>query len=141
MAGAPITVEDPISAVQEWFAKLSLYCTTVDYDSAREIFSAEVASFGTLADVVTGLDRLQQEQWEQIWPRTSGFRVLTDTVHAGGDANVAWGMATWTSTGYDERGEAFERPGRATIVLTRSDGRWVAVHTHFSLYRGVSQVS
>ncbi|MGH2734991.1 MAG: YybH family protein [Actinomycetota bacterium] len=134
-----ITVEDPTAAVREWFEKLALYCSTVDYESARAIFSPEVASFGTQADAVAGLERLQAEQWEQIWPRTSGFRVLMETVRAGGDANVAWGMATWSSLGYDERGNSFERPGRATVVLTRSTDRWTAVHTHFSLFRGVDQ--
>jgi ketosteroid isomerase-like protein len=136
---AAIVVDDPHSAVREWFEKLTLYCSTVDYESAREIFAQEVASFGTQADAVTGLDRLQREQWQEIWPRTAGFRVLMDTVRAGGDDKLAWGMATWTSTGFDADGREFERPGRATVVLTRSAGRWRAVHTHFSLYRGVSQ--
>jgi ketosteroid isomerase-like protein len=109
----------------------------VDFDSAREIFSDDVSSFGTQADDVTGLDRLQKEQWEQVWPKTSGFQVLMETIRLGGDAETAWGMAIWTSIGYDERGDAFERPGRATVVLTRTQGRWLAVHTHFSLFREV----
>jgi ketosteroid isomerase-like protein len=138
-AEAAIVVEEPIAAIREWFEKLTRYCSTVDYESAREIFSEEVSSFGTQADAVTGLDRLQREQWQEIWPRTSDFRVLMDTVHAGGDDQVAWGMATWSSTGFDANGEGFERPGRATVVLMRSEDRWEAVHTHFSLYRGVSQ--
>jgi ketosteroid isomerase-like protein len=141
VAQAIILTEDPVSAVREWFEKLSTYCSTVDYLSAREIFSESVSSFGTQADAVTGLDRLQREQWEEIWPRTSGFKVLMDTVRAGGDERIAWGMATWTSTGFDEQGGEFERPGRATVVLARTGDRWLAVHTHFSLYRGVNQAT
>lgn len=136
-----ITSEDPVSAITEWFGKLSRYCSTVDYKSAREIFAEDVSSFGTRADAVTGLDRLQKEQWEQVWPQTSGFRVLMDTVRGGGNAEIAWGMAIWTSTGYDRQGGEFERPGRATVVLTRTRGGWRAVHTHFSLFREVRQQS
>jgi ketosteroid isomerase-like protein len=136
-----ILVEDPTAAVREWFEKLTLYCSSVDYESARQIFSKEVASFGTQADAVEGLDLLQRQQWQEIWPRTSGFRILMETVRAGGDEKFAWGMATWTSTGFDKEGREFQRPGRATVVLGRSEGRWRAVHTHFSLYRGVSQAT
>jgi ketosteroid isomerase-like protein len=138
---AVIEVAEPAAAVHEWFEKLSLYCSTVDYESAREIFSTEVASFGTQADSVVGLDRLQREQWEAIWPKTSGFRVLMETVRADGNETLAWGMATWISIGFDESGNEFERPGRATVVLRRTGDRWMAVHTHFSLFRGISQAT
>ena len=137
MSGASdtaVTVEDPRDAVAEWFEKMSLYCSSVDYDSARPLFDPDVAAFGTYADEITGLERLQREQWEQVWPRTSGFRVLMDSVRAAGDARFAWGLATWTSTGYTDDGRAFDRPGRVTVVLRRADGRWRAVHTHFSQY-------
>jgi ketosteroid isomerase-like protein len=134
-----ITVDDPVAAVHEWFEKLSLYCSTVDYASARAIFADDVSSFGTKADAVTGLDRLQREQWEEIWPRTSDFRVLMDTIRAGGEGNVAWGMAAWMSAGYDRSGGQFTRRGRATVVVARREGRWVSVHTHFSLSRGIPQ--
>jgi ketosteroid isomerase-like protein len=139
VAQPQIGVENPAAAVREWFEKLTLYCSRVDYESARQIFSENVASFGTQADAVEGLDLLQRQQWQEIWPRTSGFRVLLETVKAGGDEQFAWGMATWTSTGFDKDGREFERPGRATVVLRRVEGRWLAVHTHFSLYRGVNQ--
>lgn len=138
---ATIVAGDPATAVQEWFEKMSSFCSSVDYGSAREIFDDDVASFGTQADAVTGLDRLQREQWEQVWPRTSGFKVLMDSVQGGGSGEIAWGMAVWTSTGYDEAGREFERPGRATVVLRRMDGRWKAIHTHFSLFRSTSRES
>ena len=137
--GPPITVNDPVAAVKEWFQLLTVFCSSVDYDSAREIFSDDVASFGTYADAVRGLDRLQKEQWEQVWPRTSGFHVLMDSVQAGGGVNAAWGMATWESTGYDENRAEFLRRGRATVVLAQANDRWAAVHTHFSLFPDVTR--
>jgi hypothetical protein len=30
-------------------------------------------------------------------------------------------------------GSTFRRPGRATIAFAQRDGRWLAVHTHFTL--------
>jgi ketosteroid isomerase-like protein len=135
MTETSISVPDPGAAVREWFEKLSVFCSSLDYESARRIFADDVSSFGTHANAVTGLERLQKEQWEQIWPRTSNFRVHMDTVHAGGEGDLGWGMAIWTSLGYTDQSQTFERRGRATVVIARRDGRWVAVHTHFSLFR------
>jgi ketosteroid isomerase-like protein len=131
-----ITVINPKAAVTEWFQRLSRYCASVDYTSARPIFADEVVSFGTKADIVSGLDYLQQNQWEGIWPNIQDFQINLASIHAGGDSNVAWGVATWTSTGFHEDGTSFHRPGRATIVLERRNGQWVSVHTHFSLNPG-----
>lgn len=134
MPAAEITPDDPRRAVEEWFQLLTTYCSSVDYASARHIFADDVASFGTFADAVRGLDLLQARQWEQVWPKTKGFHVLMDTVHGGGGVDTAWGMGTWESIGFKAGGEEFLRRGRATVVLRRSNGRWAAVHTHFSLF-------
>jgi ketosteroid isomerase-like protein len=95
-----------------------------------------VVSFGTRADIVSGLDYLQQNQWEGIWPNIQDFKINLDSIHAGGDERIAWGVATWTSTGFHEDGTSFPRPGRATTILERRNGKWVSVHTHFSLNPG-----
>lgn len=137
MPEVPITSDDPRTAVGEWFARLSRYCANVDYDAARAIFAADVVSFGTKAEVVTGLDRLVAEQWRGIWPNISDFRIDPASVHGGGVGNLAWGVASWASTGYDAEGRPFHRPGRATIVLERrAGGAWLCVHSHFSLNPG-----
>jgi ketosteroid isomerase-like protein len=133
---APITVSDPITAVKEWFARLSQYCAAVDYASARVLFAEDVVSFGTRATIVAGLDPLQANQWQGIWPNIRDFQIELDTIHAGGDAHFAWGIATWSSTGFDEAGTPFDRPGRATVILHRRDGVWRSIHTHFSLAPG-----
>jgi hypothetical protein len=43
------------------------------------------------------------------------------------------------STGYTDEGRAFDRPGRATVVLGRQavGAEWVAQHTHVSLFPGI----
>ncbi len=137
-----ITAQGPLGAVREWFAVLSDCCSRVDYASAHGIFAPDVASFGTWADIVTGLDLLQKDQWEGIWPNISNFAINLASVRGGGDENLAWGIALWSSTGFHESGAAFNRPGRATVILERrtvpaSQRRiWLAVHTHFSLNPG-----
>ena len=132
----PVTISDPGAAVRQWFALLGRYCAAVDYESTHAIFAPDVVSFGTKAKIVSGLEPLQSNQWEGIWPNIRDFQIEMDTIHAGGDANQAWGIATWTSTGFDEAGNSFHRPGRATVILERRDGMWLAVHTHFSLAPG-----
>jgi ketosteroid isomerase-like protein len=134
-----ITTTDPLEAVRQWFALLSRYCAAVDFDSAEAIFADEVVSFGTKAAIVSGRELLRRNQWEGIWPNIDGFSIDVAHVEGGGDEHIAWGVATWTSTGFDEQHQPFDRPGRGTVILERRDGRWLAVHTHFSLAPGTPQ--
>lgn len=131
-----ITSPDPVAAVREWFARFAAACAGVDYATGRALVAPDVLSFGTRAEVVCGLDLLEANQWRGVWPNISDFTIDLSTVHAAGEGSTAWGVATWTSTGYDEAGKRFQRPGRATVALERRDGRWLAVHTHFSLSPG-----
>ncbi len=133
---ALITTPDPRAAVREWFERLGKCCAAVDYASARAIFAPDVVSFGTKADIVSGPDLLQKDQWEGIWPNIRDFEIDLGSIHSGGDERHAWGVATWTSTGFHEDGKPFFRPGRATVTLERRDGAWLATHTHFSLNPG-----
>ncbi len=132
-----VTRSDANGAVVEWFEKLGRYCASIDYESARAIFAEDVLSFGTRADIVSGLAPLQLNQWEGIWPNIQDFKINLETIHSGGDQHHAWGLATWTSTGFLEDGSSFERPGRVTVILERRQDRWLSVHTHFSLNPGI----
>ena len=135
----PITTADPAEAVRQWFDLLGGYCAAVDYEGGETIFADDVLSFGTKAPIVGGLAFVRQNQWEGIWPNIRDFRIEMENVRAGGDEGWAWGITTWTSTGFDSAGRPYDRPGRATIILERRDGRWLAVHTHFSLAPGSPQ--
>jgi len=140
-----VTVESPESAVREWFDALGTCCAAEDYERARGLIAEDVRSFGTKAEIVTGREKLEANQWRGIWPNIEDFRFDLESVVAegatDGDAGGgrAWGAAVWRSTGFDEDGDPFDRPGRATIVLECREGVWVAVHTHFSLYPGTPQ--
>mgnify|MGYP003671173893 FL=1 len=131
-----ITVDDPKEAARQWFELLGRFCAAVDYDAGETIFADDVVAFGTRTDVVQGLAPLRRNQWEGIWGNIADFRINMDSIHAGGAADQAWGVATWTSTGFHENGETFDRPGRCTVILEQRDGHWLAVHTHFSLFPG-----
>ena len=132
----PITDPDPAIAVRQWFTLLGELCALVDYDTAEGIFADDVVSFGTRADIVSGLENLRRNQWEGIWGNIADFKIDAGSIQGFGDQKVAWGVATWTSTGFDEGHKPFERPGRATVTLARRVEGWLATHTHFSLYPG-----
>jgi nitrite reductase/ring-hydroxylating ferredoxin subunit/ketosteroid isomerase-like protein len=115
----------------------------VDIAEARKRFSDDVSAFGTHTDVVIGRDRLEAEQWSAVWPAIEDFRFLTEdmSVELSPDRLQAVAVVGWSSTGINEDGTRFPRPGRATVVLRRDDvdSPWLGVHTHFSLARGVPQ--
>ena len=100
-------------------------------------------AFGTHNDVIPGLDQWVATQWDNVWPRTSDFRFVLDqtSVLASPDGMTATVIAPWTSTGYHPDGTPFPRPGRATMVFARTGDRWLCVHSHMSLNRGVPQTS
>lgn len=135
----PVTVDDGREAVRAWFERLQAAVRSVDFEAGRAIVADDVVSFGTKAGTVTGFEHLRANQWAGIWPATEGFTVDLDSLHAGHDGDLAWGVVTWTSTGFDADGAPFDRPGRATVLLSRRDGAWLAIHTHFSLFPGIPQ--
>lgn len=137
MEESAITAEDPAAAVEAWYEALAGCVNEEAFDVALGLVAPQVVSFGTKAEVVEGREALRSRQWEGIWPYIREFRFVD--VRGFGAGDVAWGVGGWSSTGFDEAGEPFERPGRATVVLERKDGRWWAVHTHFSLAPGIPQ--
>jgi ketosteroid isomerase-like protein len=131
--------EELADELRGWFRALQRCVNRVDYDAAaRELFAPDVIGFGTKAHLVVGLDGLRAEQWRQVWPTIRDFRFELEGLRCGAapsgrDAELAWAVTTWSSTGFDDRGRPFERPGRATVLFRRQGERWLALHTHFSL--------
>jgi ketosteroid isomerase-like protein len=105
----------------------------VDYEHARPLFAEDVIAFGTFAAVVEGRDRLEREQWRNVWPAISDFTFRLDELHCLGTDDALCVVVPWDSTGRNADGESFSRPGRATLLLVLRDHRWVAAHSHFSL--------
>lgn len=126
-----------------WLETFSSYVRAVDYASARPLFHPNILAFGTHQDVLPSLEAWVNTQWDNVWPKTDDFRFDLAATHvlASGDDMMAVVIAPWTSTGFDPDGKPFERPGRATIVFSKVNGRWLGVHSHLSLNRGVPQAS
>jgi len=123
-------------AIREWFQALERSVRQVDYQAMRQHFAQDVLSFGTRADVVSGLDALVANQWSGIWSKIRDFTIRFEQLHWGASGDLAWGIAPWNSTGFHPDGTSFPRPGRATVIFERHNGKWLAVHTHFSLSPG-----
>ena len=129
------------TAIEGWFRSLEQAVRAVDYASGRELFAPDVIAFGTRAQVVSGLDNLQANQWSGVWPTIRDFTYDLQQLRWGWSGAAGWAVVTWTSTGFRESGEPFPRPGRATVLFALRDGRLLATHTHFSLAPGTPQRS
>jgi ketosteroid isomerase-like protein len=137
------TEHDPADrhSVAEWISGWGREVATADIAAGRRRFATDLSAFGTHADVVHGRDAVEERQWAQIWPAIEDFAFDVDDldVIVSPDRRQAVAVVTWSSTGIGADGTRFDRPGRATVVLTRPDVGvpWRGVHTHFSLARGV----
>jgi ketosteroid isomerase-like protein len=105
----------------------------VDYERAHALFAEDVVAFGTFATVVVGRDRLEREQWRNVWPTIQDFTFRLAELHCRGTAEGVCVIVPWDSVGRAPDGQAFSRPGRATLLLAPRGDRWVATHSHFSL--------
>jgi ketosteroid isomerase-like protein len=85
------------------------------------------------ASAVVGLDSLVDQQWSHIWNCTHGFAFQFEELHSHIQGDLAWAALPWQSHGIAQDGSQFLRTGRATYILQRRDGPWLAVHSHHSL--------
>ena len=116
----------------EWLNAFAGACRGKDFATGRRLFAPDAVAFGTYATAVHGLDNIEREQWRQIWPRIEGFRIEGAPTVVAADGS-AWVAAIWASEATAPGGGTFTRRGRATFVLARREGRWLAVHSHVSL--------
>jgi ketosteroid isomerase-like protein len=133
------------AAMRTWFETWAALVRARDFVSARALFHDDVVGFGTRMHVVRGLDRLESQQWRHVWPAIEDFRFVLDELHcaASDDDRLAWAVVPWVSTGFQQDGAPFDRPGRATVIFMRAanDEPWRAIHTHISLAPGTPQRS
>jgi ketosteroid isomerase-like protein len=130
-------------AVLDWATRFAACVRSVDYRAAYPFWHPDVLAFGTREAILQGLAPFRDRQWEGVWPRTADFTFATASarVLASPDGGLAVLIAPFTSTGFTPEGQAFPRPGRATVVLMHGPDAWLAVHSHMSLERGVPQDS
>ena len=132
------------AAIKDWLARFAACVREVDYAAAYPFWHDAIVIFGTYQELVKSRQTWTETQWDNVWPRTSDFAfdLANNVVQASPDGQMAVAITPWMSTGYHKDGASFPRPGRATIVLAKQpDGRWVGVHSHMSLGKGVPQDS
>ncbi|TCZ61277.1 YybH family protein [Roseicella aquatilis] len=146
MTNLPLPEADAATtaAIKAWLADFAGRVREVDYAGAYGFWHDGIVIFGTYQELVRSRQAWTDTQWDNVWPRTADFAfdLGTTLVLASPDGAMAVAVAPWTSTGFHPDGTPFPRPGRATIVLARQpDGRWLGVHSHMSLGKGVPQDS
>lgn len=119
--------------IRSWLEAFSAAVRAVDYERGRAMFAPDVVGFGTFATMLVGLDNLVAGQWRHIWGVTRDFAFRLDVLRGGVAGDHAWAAVPWDSRGQNPDGSWYDRPGRATFVFERRDGRWLAVHSHLSL--------
>ncbi len=133
--------DDDLARIAAWFERLAECVRDIDFAGARPLFAEDMIAFGTFSDFIIERDAVEAAQWRNVWPFIAGFRWRPGSIRGivSPDRLAATGMAVWDSSGFDQDGKEFERPGRATVALARRriGEDWVAQHTHFSLFRGV----
>lgn len=115
-----------------WLERFSAAVRAVDLTAGQALFAPEVIAFGTVGAMLVGREQLVNDQWRKVWSVTTGFRFDLDRAHCGVAGNLAWAAAPWSSRGLRD-GQPFDRRGRASYVLRREGGDWLAIHSHHSL--------
>lgn len=146
MANLPIPEADAATRAEiiDWLERFAACVRDVDFRSAYPFWHDEIVIFGTYQELVRSRQAWTDTQWSNVWPRTKDFAIdaANTLVLASADGGTAVAVVPWTSTGFHPDGTEFPRPGRATIMLQKQpDGRWLGVHSHMSLGRGVPQDS
>jgi ketosteroid isomerase-like protein len=135
----PVDVEDRRS-IAEWFSNWGKRVANVDFASVREMFVEDAVAFGSKVEMVTTRAALEVEQRRAVWPTIQSYRYDLSTLEVivSPDRLMAVGVAIFRSTGFHEDGSRFDRPGRVTASLMRTDigAPWLATHSHVSLKPG-----
>jgi ketosteroid isomerase-like protein len=122
-----------VDRARHWLLEMQASVRAIDYARARPLFAEDVVAFGTFASVVSGREPLEREQWRNIWPTIRDFTFQLDQLHCLGSEEALCVVVPWDSVGRRADGQAFDRPGRATLLLSLRGERLVATHSHFSV--------
>lgn len=121
------------------------HTNTRDFAAARELFEhvhADVLVFGLHHDIEHGREALAAHL-EDLWAKEH-FEKFDDEdaqVLMSADGTMAVVVSTFSTTGYHQDGEEFDRDGRTTSVHSKTSEGWRLVHIHSSLNAGVPHVS
>jgi ketosteroid isomerase-like protein len=120
----------------EWLKEWERLINDVDFESARSLFADSVVSFGTVAEVLYGLDQLEAMQWRKIWPTIRDFKFEEPKILVF-KPGLATLVVLWHSRGKTKDGGWYRRKGRATLVLKKAKGSLRCIHSHLSMEPGI----
>ena len=121
-----------------WLKKWERLINATDFAGARPLFSEQVVSFGTFAEILNGLDELESEQWRVIWPTIADFTFQEPKIFCFDDASgIAGIIALWRSKCRRKDGGWYLRKGRATLILKQERGELRCIHSHLSMEPGI----
>jgi ketosteroid isomerase-like protein len=122
----------------EWLRQWESMINAADFAGARQLFSPDVISFGTLTGSMAGLQDLETRQWRKVWPAIKDFRFDDPIVLLCGEpASPAIIVSLWHSKGKTSGGGWYDRKGRATLVLRPENNLLVCCHSHLSMEPGI----
>jgi ketosteroid isomerase-like protein len=128
--------QEPKVEIRHWLEDFAAAVRNRDFAAGRALFAEHVFAFGTRADRIEGLADLEADQWRPIWNSTRAYHFDHDAATIDVSGEMAWVAITWHSQGKDAAGTWYDRFGRATYILRRVQGAWVAVHSHHSINPG-----
>jgi catechol 2,3-dioxygenase-like lactoylglutathione lyase family enzyme/ketosteroid isomerase-like protein len=115
--------DDDMAPLRDWLRRLQTCVRNQDFAGGRALCVPELLAFGTRAEIVEGVEQVMERD----------FTIDAEKAQGAIQGDRGWVAAHWDSLGVRPDGSTFARPGRLTIVFERRAGRWLALHTHFSL--------
>lgn len=124
---------DAIAPLRQWLRQLQTCVRAQDFAGGRALCVPELLAFGTRTEMVEGVEQVMERQWRPVWPHIRDFTIDADKARGAIHGSRGWVAVPWDSLGVRPDGSTFARPGRLTILFEQRAGRWLAIHTHFSL--------
>ncbi len=128
--------QHPLGVVaRDWLLEAQESVRSGDYARAGALFVADVLFFG--GSVLAGVGREEQErrQWRSFWPQMRDFAFRIEEAHCFGDSNGLCVAALFDFLLTPPGGSAAPATSRVTAMLLPQEGRWLAVHAHWSTPR------
>lgn len=118
--------QSPTSEIRQWLEDFATAVRARNFAAGRALFADNVFASGSRADRVDELEDLEFTQWRPIWNSNRGYRFYHDAAIIDVSGAVAWVAIMWRSQGNDALRGWYDRFGRATYILRKVEGRWVA---------------
>ena len=117
--------------IRNWLEEFAECVRAADYARGRQLFSPKVCSFGTVAELASGLDALVETQWQQVWGATRDFVIDVESavIECNGSGDHSYALVTWRSINAEPGHRSPLRAGRAFVSSDRADAAPVVIVT------------